>query len=221
MVIDEIAELFLAGAGRNVKDIQTARATVSKLARQGRAVGIHLILGTQRPDARALDTQIKANLPGKVCFQMADVASSMVVLGNGRARNLPGIPGRAIWQRGLKMFEMQTPYLDPSEVDALLANFRQEKKVIETAPAPKHQGKRGASNLEVIGVRQNHTIGQSRPSNSQIPLEVETLNNGGSSPAILPDSGGEVGVSKTVAPAESKVHSRSIGSTSEAVVLES
>ena len=109
IVVDEIAELFLSAPDRPVSDIQTARAVVSRLARQGRAVGLHLVLGTQRPDARALDTQIKANLPRKVCFQMADTASSMVVLGNARARDLPGIPGRAIWQRGLSMTELQTP----------------------------------------------------------------------------------------------------------------
>ncbi len=135
VVIDEIAELFLAGMDRPVKDIQKARAIVSRLARQGRAVGIHLILGTQRPDARALDTQIKANLPGKVCFQMADTPSSMVVLGNGRARDLPGIPGRAIWQRGLHMIEVQTPFIDPTEVETLLAPFKEEAhKIVETPP---------------------------------------------------------------------------------------
>ncbi|MCX6126038.1 MAG: hypothetical protein NTV34_15000, partial [Proteobacteria bacterium] len=98
--------------------------------------------GTQRPDARALDTQIKANLPGKVCFQMADTPSSMVVLGNGRARDLPGIPGRAIWQRGLKMIEVQTPFIDPSEVETLLAPFKEESKKIVDVPPTNDQAVR-------------------------------------------------------------------------------
>ncbi len=111
LVIDKVAELFLASETRSAENIQAVREIVSRLARQGRAVGQHVILGTQRPDARALDTQIKANLAGKVCFQMAALHSSLVVLGNTRARDLPGIPGRAIWQPGLKMIEVQTPAL--------------------------------------------------------------------------------------------------------------
>jgi S-DNA-T family DNA segregation ATPase FtsK/SpoIIIE len=136
VVIDEIAELFLASTFIPAKDSQRAREIVSKIARQGRAVGLHLLIGTQRPDARALDTQIKANLVGKVCFSMADLHSSMVVLGCARAKDLPHIPGRALWQKGLGLSEVQTPLILPEEVETLLNPHRIEKKsapeVVET-----------------------------------------------------------------------------------------
>lgn len=127
IVIDEVAELFLAGGAVNAEQSKRASEIVSRISRLGRAPGIHLVLGTQRPDKRALDTQIKANLPGKLCFQMADTASSMVVLNNARARDLPGIPGRAIWQNGLTMVEVQTPLLGVDEANALLASRRKTK----------------------------------------------------------------------------------------------
>ncbi len=127
IVIDEVAELFLAGGAVNSEQSKRASEIVSRISRLGRAPGIHLVLGTQRPDKRALDTQIKANLPGKLCFQMADTASSMVVLGNARARDLPSIPGRAIWQNGLTMLEVQTPLLGVEEANMLLAPHRQTK----------------------------------------------------------------------------------------------
>ena len=127
IVIDEVAELFLAGGAVNAEQSKRASEIVSRLSRLGRAPGIHLVLGTQRPDKRALDTQIKANLPGKLCFQMADTASSMVVLNNARARDLPGIPGRAIWQSGLTMVEVQTPILGVEEANVLLAQHRETK----------------------------------------------------------------------------------------------
>ena len=127
IVIDEVAELFLAGGAVNAEHSKRASEIVSRISRLGRAPGIHLVLGTQRPDKRALDTQIKANLPGKLCFQMADTASSMVVLGNARARDLPGIPGRAIWQSGLTMVEVQTPILGVEEANVLLAGHRETK----------------------------------------------------------------------------------------------
>lgn len=131
IVIDEVSELFLASSLVSGKDSQLARDIISKLARQGRAAGLHLIIGTQRPDARALDTQIKANLPGKICFPMSDMHSSLVVLGNARAKDLAQIPGRALWQKGLDLIELQTPLLTVEEVDELLKPHRKEEKPVE------------------------------------------------------------------------------------------
>lgn len=126
IVIDEIAELFLTSSGGSAKETGRAREIVSKIARQGRAVGLNLIVGTQRPDARALDTQVKANLTGKICFQMADQHSSLVVLGSARAKDLPPVPGRAIWQNGIKQIEVQVPYLDVQRTENILAPIRKE-----------------------------------------------------------------------------------------------
>lgn len=111
LVVDEIAELFLSNVSEKYHNASEAKAVLSRIARLGRAVGIHLIAGTQRPDARVLDTQIKSNLPGKICFQMGDIHSSMVVLGNARAKYLPAVAGRAIWQCGMSLVEVQVPYV--------------------------------------------------------------------------------------------------------------
>lgn len=140
IVIDEIAELFLAGGAASAQESKSAREIISRIARIGRAAGLHLVLGTQRPDKRALDTQIKANLPGKLCFQMSDNASSMVMLGNGRAKDLPGIAGRAIWQHGLNMLEVQTPFLDADEAADLLARHQQssQKQISESHEQPRN-----------------------------------------------------------------------------------
>jgi len=128
IVIDEVAELFLAGGAASAQESKSAREIIGRIARIGRAAGLHLVLGTQRPDKSALDTQIKANLPGKLCFQMSDNASSMVMLGNGRAKDLPGIPGRAIWQHGLNMLEVQTPFLDTDEAAGLLEKYQKSSQ---------------------------------------------------------------------------------------------
>lgn len=132
LIVDEAAEMFLAGSHADANEIQTARKILSQIARQGRSVGVHLIVATQRPDAKALDPQVKANLTGVVCFQMLNDASSISVLGVGRATDLPAVPGRAIWKWGADMMEVQTPYLSTEEVDLLLENFRSEKAKVNS-----------------------------------------------------------------------------------------
>jgi hypothetical protein len=124
IVIDEAAEIFLSGGGNSSKDIQGARKVLSEIARKGRAVGIHLVIATQRPDAKSLDPQVKANLIGRLCFQMPNDASSITVLGNGRATEISAVPGRAIWQNAVDQTEVQTPYLSDEEVETLLEPYR-------------------------------------------------------------------------------------------------
>lgn len=128
VVIDEAAELFLAGEKSKANLAQQAKGHCIKIAAQGRAVGIHLVVATQRPDVRAVDGQIKANLSGALSFQMPNHASSMTILDNTRAAHLPKIPGRAIWKSGLDMFELQTPFVSVEEVNKALAPFRIQKE---------------------------------------------------------------------------------------------
>lgn len=120
IVVDEAAEMFLAGIHAKAKEVQHARNILSRVARQGRALGIHLVVATQRPDTRSLDPQVKANLTGVICFQMMNDSSSIAVLGNGRATDIPKIAGRAIWKSGIEMMEVQTPLLTPEDAENLL-----------------------------------------------------------------------------------------------------
>lgn len=135
VVIDEAAALFMAGDKAQAKQVQKAKAHTILLAAQGRAVGIHIIIATQRPEVRAVDGQIKGNLSGAIAFQMPNHASSMTILDNGRAAQLSQIKGRAIWKSGLEMVELQTPYLTVEDASELLKPY----KIQNTKPGDKSE----------------------------------------------------------------------------------
>ena len=124
VVVDECAELLLFGSGKDGALTREIRSALSRIARLGRAAGVHLVLGTQRPDKSAVDPQVKSNLTTIVCFRLNDIGGSLAVLGTGRANDLPKIKGRAILQQGADEIEIQTPFLDfKSAQDELKSSF--------------------------------------------------------------------------------------------------
>jgi hypothetical protein len=130
VVIDEAAELFFASSKRKPEDVQKIVRIATTIAAQGRAVGLHLIIATQKPDANAVNTQIKANLTGIVSFQMATLGASMSIIGCGRATELPSVAGRAIWKAGMEMDEIQTPYMSPDQAKVHLDKISPPKETV-------------------------------------------------------------------------------------------
>lgn len=117
VVVDEVSEMVPTMGNPNNSDLGQANAIMNRIARMGRAVGINLVIGVQKPDAKNLDTGIKANTSGVICFPVSHFNQSMVVLGNGRASDLNSeIKGRAIWKQGADFIEVQTPLLTEKEV---------------------------------------------------------------------------------------------------------
>ncbi len=111
VIIDEIAQLYSKDPDVDKNLIQSARSAVNRIARQGRAAGIHLIVATQKPDASSFDQTVKSNLPGVLCFPMPNQVSSVSAIGTKRAFDLdPEIKGRAVWKFGPRLTEVQTYY---------------------------------------------------------------------------------------------------------------
>jgi DNA segregation ATPase FtsK/SpoIIIE-like protein len=117
IVVDEISELIPTTMSTHKVQLYNINRALNRVARLGRAVGIHLVIGVQKPDAKNLDPTIKANLPGVVCFPVSHFSQSMVVLGNGRGAELnAAVQGRAIWKHGIEEIEVQTPLLTDADV---------------------------------------------------------------------------------------------------------
>lgn len=148
IVIDEAFELFLKNAHSDSANASAARQNVIKIAAQGRSVGIHVLLGTQRPDAKVIDPLIKANLPGRICFPVPNNPTSMTILDNGRGSQLPQVKGRFIWKTGQEMVEVQAPYLSKQRIKIMLEPFRIQPKTDEKTTENKSNTDKIASSDE-------------------------------------------------------------------------
>jgi S-DNA-T family DNA segregation ATPase FtsK/SpoIIIE len=122
VVIDELADLILTAA-REVEE------PITRLAQMARAVGIHLIVATQRPSVDILTGLIKANFPTRIAYQVATRPDSKVILdmygsekmiGNGDMLFLPPGTGKPI--------RLQNPLITTEEVDRVIKHIRKQPK---------------------------------------------------------------------------------------------
>lgn len=119
LVGDEVAEM-LSGAATKAEANQIAELDdrLSTIARLARAMGIHLQLGTQRPDSNVLQGQIKNNLPARICGRMIDIQPSLMILGTPDATRIPDIKGRFMFSSGADIEIFQSYFFKESDIKA-------------------------------------------------------------------------------------------------------
>lgn len=113
VIIDELAELMLA-SGTEVRG--NIERLITRITNLGRAVGIHVIVATQRPAVSVLPNSIKINMPLIVAARVPNYTQSNVILGNSEAAKLPIIPGRMLYQAGPDQRTIQTPHILDEDV---------------------------------------------------------------------------------------------------------
>lgn len=126
VIFDEVASIM--DNGETTKRILSS---LRELTRQGRAVGINILLCTQRPDVEAIAGSVKANLNLRISGRMTTSQDSITVLGSSAAKELAAVAGRMVLQIGPDPEALQTPHI--TEDDILAA-----KKIAlkYEAPAP-------------------------------------------------------------------------------------
>jgi len=112
IIIDEVADLMAAAAKQVVPNI-------SRLTAKARAAGIHLILATQRPDAKVITGTIKANIPGRVAFKTATSIDSRTILDDTGAENLIGRGDMLFKSKDGQLIRAQGAWIRDAEIDAV------------------------------------------------------------------------------------------------------
>jgi S-DNA-T family DNA segregation ATPase FtsK/SpoIIIE len=114
VVIDELADLMMT-AGKEVE------LPIARLAQLARAIGIHLILATQRPSVNIITGTIKANFPARVAFRVSQKIDSRTILDANGADQLIG-KGDMLFSNGNDLIRLQCAFVDTPEVDDI-TNF--------------------------------------------------------------------------------------------------
>ncbi|HYF30607.1 MAG TPA: DNA translocase FtsK [Chitinophagaceae bacterium] len=119
LVIDEFADLIMT-AGKEVE------MPIARLAQLARAVGIHLIIATQRPSVNIITGTIKANFPARIAFKVSSKVDSRTILDTGGAEQLIGKGDMLVSYNG-ELTRLQCAFVDTPEVEEV-TNFIGEQK---------------------------------------------------------------------------------------------
>lgn len=137
VVVDEVADLMMT-AGREVE------TPIARLAQLARAVGIHVILATQRPSVNIITGTIKANFPARLAFRVTSKIDSRTILDSNGADQLIG-KGDMLFYSGSDLIRLQCPFVDTPEADAV-ADFIADQKgfgsafILPEAPGDEGEG---------------------------------------------------------------------------------
>lgn len=112
LIIDEFADLIMT-AGKEVE------LPIGRLAQLARAVGIHLIIATQRPSVNIITGVIKANFPARIAFKVASKVDSRTILDTGGAEQLTG-RGDMLLSVGGDIVRLQSAFVDTPEVERVI-----------------------------------------------------------------------------------------------------
>jgi DNA segregation ATPase FtsK/SpoIIIE, S-DNA-T family len=132
LVIDELADLMMTAG----KEVETP---IARLAQLARAIGIHLVVATQRPSVNVITGVIKANFPARLSFRVTSKVDSRTILDTGGADQLVG-QGDMLLSSGSDIIRLQCPFVDTPEIEKVV-DFIGSQRGYDTAyMLPEYEG---------------------------------------------------------------------------------
>ena len=135
IIIDEYGD-FIMQAGKQVE------TPIARITQKARAVGIHMILATQRPSVNIVTGVIKANIPTRMALRTQSVIDSRTVLDNKGAEQLIG-RGDSLYAGNASITRVQCAFVDTPEVDAIVEHIQKQQHYFEPYQLPEYIGEGG------------------------------------------------------------------------------
>lgn len=135
LVVDEFADLIMTAG----KEIETP---IARLAQLARAIGIHLIIATQRPSVNIITGTIKANFPARIAFRVTSKIDSRTILDSGGADQLIG-RGDMLLSTGNDLIRLQCGFVDTPEVEKICEFIGSQKAYPDAHILPEFVGEDG------------------------------------------------------------------------------
>jgi len=141
LVVDEFADLIMTAG----KEVETP---IARLAQLARAIGIHLIIATQRPSVNVITGIIKANFPARIAFRVTSKIDSRTILDSGGADQLIG-RGDMLYTQGNELTRIQCAFIDTPEVEKIAAYVGGQKGYVDAHLLPEFVGEESSTNLDI------------------------------------------------------------------------
>ena len=141
LVIDEFADLIMTAG----KEVETP---IARLAQLARAIGIHLIVATQRPSVNVITGIIKANFPARVAFRVTSKIDSRTILDGGGADQLIG-KGDMLFTNGNEIVRIQCAFVDTPEIEKITEYIGSQRAYPEAHLLPEYSGEESGTSLDI------------------------------------------------------------------------
>lgn len=141
LVVDEFADLIMTAG----KEVETP---IARLAQLARAIGIHLIVATQRPSVNVITGIIKANFPARIAFRVTSKIDSRTILDGSGADQLIG-RGDMLYTQGNEMIRIQCAFVDTPEVEKITDFIGSQKAYPDAYLLPEYVGEESGTSLDV------------------------------------------------------------------------
>lgn len=141
LVVDEFADLIMT-AGKEVE------VPIARLAQLARAIGIHLIIATQRPSVNVITGLIKANFPARIAFRVTSKIDSRTILDTQGADQLIG-RGDLLYTNGNDVVRVQCAFIDTPEVEKITDFIGSQKAYATAYLLPEYVGEENGINLDI------------------------------------------------------------------------